>query len=201
MIYGLIFRRYAPFETFGGGFEGDARTRASTSLTATARTIGALNFAPGNVGNMAGGSSGTTYAGLGAQVQQLLGKHFSKVMAAVSVETRSIDCLRFTAETAGANPMIPAAPDIDTCLDVQIVFRDRALDITGTMRGDDFPNAEVFVTDAAGHAVLVFDFETSGGQTTGPMLRLAGDHRAQVLGQFTRRIPLMPSGAFAQTGQ
>lgn len=197
MIYGLFFRRYAPFATFGGGFEGDNRSEATTSLTATARTIGSLNIAPGNVSDISAATSGTTFAGLGAQIQQLLGKHSSKVTSSVSVSTRTVDCLRFTAQTSGANPMVPKAPTIDTYLDMQIVFRDQALELSGTVRGDNFPNAEVFVTDATGHAILIFEFASDGGQITGPMTRLAGDHSGQTLGSFSKRLVLVEGGAFA----
>lgn len=197
MIYGLFFRRYAPFATFGGGFEGDSRSTASTSLTATARTIGSLMFAPGNVSEVSATSSGTAFTGLGAKVERLLGKHHSKVTASVAVSTRTLDCLRFVAQTSGANPMVPAAPAIDTYLDMQVTFRSQAIELSGTMRGDDFPNAEVFVTDATGQAVLIFEFATDGGQTTGPMTRLAGDHSGQVLGTFSKRISLVKGGAFA----
>jgi hypothetical protein len=196
MIYGLFFRRYAPFDTFGGGFEGDHRTAASTRLTDTARTVGALNFAPGNVGNMRGESSGTTFAGLGAYVERLLGRHFSKVTSSVSVSTRSLDCLRFTAQTAGANPMVPGAPAIDTFLDMTVLFRKQALVLEGTLRGDSFPNAEVFVTDARGQSVLLLAYATDAGRNTGPMTRLAGDHSEQRLGSFHRRIALTRLGLF-----
>jgi hypothetical protein len=200
MIYGLFFRRYAPFDTFGlFGFEGDSRDKASTSLTVTARTIGALNFAPGNVGNMAGESSGTTLAGWGKPIQRMLGTYHSKVTSSVSVETRSIDCLRFTAQTAGANPMIPfgAAPPIDTFVDVQVVFRPTAIELSGIVRGDNFPNAEIFVTDAQGQSVMLFEYATTGGRNTGPFTRLAGTHADQVLGDFSKRVPIVAGGAFA----
>lgn len=197
MMYGLFFRRYAPFATFGGGFEGDNRTSASTSLTATARTIGSLNFSPGSVSEIVAETSGTTFAGLGAQVEHLLGRYYSKVTSSVSVSTRTVDCIRLTAQTSGANPMIPKAPAIDTYLDFQVVFRNQILELSGTLRGDNFPNAEVFVTDGNGQATLIFEFTTDGGQTTGPMTRLAGDHSGQVLGTFSKRLPLLKSGAFA----
>jgi hypothetical protein len=195
--YAFFFRRYAPFESFGLGFEGDSRSGASTSLTATARTIGALNFAPGSVGELTGTSSGTTYTGFGARVSQLLGRYHSKVTSSVSVKTRSTDCVRFTAQTAGANPMIPGAPDIDTYVDVEILFRPKALVISAAVRGDDFPNCEVFVTDSKGRACLLLDFATSGGRNTGPMTRLAGDNATQVIGSFSKRVPLLGGGVFA----
>ncbi|HTU64355.1 MAG TPA: hypothetical protein VMF52_00275 [Steroidobacteraceae bacterium] len=197
MNYGFFFRRYAPFESFGLGFEGDARESASTSLSATARTIGALQFSPGSVGDISGTSSGTSYAGLGAFVQRALGRHVSKVTSSVAVRTRSVECVRFTAQTAGANPMIPGAPEIDTYVDAEIVFTPKSLAISGAVRGDNFPNCEVFVTDASGRGALLFAFATDGGQDTGPMTRLAGDGAGQVLGTFYKRVPLRKGGAFA----
>lgn len=115
--YALFFRRYAPFASFGGGFEGDHRTSSSTILTATARTVGAISFAPGHVDPISGSSSGTAFVGAGALVERLLGRHISKVTASVSVSTATLGCIRFSAQTAGANPMIPLAPAIDTYVD------------------------------------------------------------------------------------
>ena len=94
--------------------------------------------------------------------------------------------------------MIPGAPSIDTYVDIHIVFRSQALVVSGSVRGDDFPNAEVFVTDAAGGSILLFEFGTTGGQSTGPIARLVGEHSSQILGTFSSRISLMRDGAFAE---
>lgn len=200
MIYGFFFRRYAPFDTFGFGYEGDGRDAASTSLTATARTIGAINFAPGNVGELSGTSSGTGFAGFGKAIQQRLGTRHSKVTSSVHVTTRSVDCLRFTAQTSGANPMVPApsklVPAIDTFVDVHIVFRSNTIEISGTVRGDSFPNAEIFATDAKGQSIMLFEYATTGGQNTGPFTRLVGSHSDQILGEFSKRIATSGDGAF-----
>jgi hypothetical protein len=197
--YSLVFRRYAPFATFGGGFEGDNRTEPSTSLTATARTIGIVGFSPGSVGPLSTSSSGTAFSGAGAFVKNLLGKHISKVMGSVSVKTSTLERVRFTAQTAGANPMVPFAPDIDTYVDFDAVFSKSIIEINGVVRCDDFPNAEVFVLDAKGNATLMFAFATDGNQTTGPMTRLAGDHSGQSLGPFRSSIPIDSAGTFRRS--
>ena len=199
MIYTLIFRRYAPFKTFGGGFEGDCRTSASVSLMVSARTIGIVTFAPGNVGTITASSSGTSFKGAGARVERLLGTHISKVTSSVAVATRTIECLRFTAQTSGSNPMVPLAPDIDTFIDLSVVFRSHAIELQGTVRGDDFPNAEVFVLDGTGFPSLLFDFKTTGGQNTGPVLRLAAAHDKQEIGSFNVRIATRGRGEFQKT--
>jgi hypothetical protein len=183
-MFWLVFRRYAPFASFGGGFEGDGRTEASADLNATARTLGAVMFAPGTVGSSYAATSGTQYVGAGAAIARVLGKHFSQVTSSVSIATRTLDCLRFTAHSAGGNPMVPLAPAIDTFVDAHVVFGDRNMQLEGTVRGDDFPNAEVFVVDRMGGSIVLLDFKTTGGQQTGPMTRLWGAHEKQVLGTF-----------------
>src|SRR4051794_10006491 len=119
MPYMLVFRRYAPFKEFGGGFEGDDRSGPSTSLMASARTVGVVTFDGSSI-SINGSSSGTAFTGFGADVNQVLGKHTSKVVATVDVKTRNTMLLSFTAYTAGANPMVPLAPDIDTFVDLDI---------------------------------------------------------------------------------
>jgi len=42
MAFTFVFRRHAPFATFGLEFEGDHRTGPSMSLAATARTLGCV---------------------------------------------------------------------------------------------------------------------------------------------------------------
>jgi len=196
MIYNLVFRRYAPFKSFGGGFEGDDRQGPTTSLIATARTTGIITFAPGNAGHIQAFSSGTSFVGGGAKVQEMLGHHLSKVTSSVTVTTRTIQQIRLTALTSGANPMIPGAPAIDTYIDLSVGFRTMALELSGTVRGDDFPNAEIFVIDAKGRSSPVFAFATTGGRSTGPMLRLAGANSGKILGEFSCKVPTMSDGAF-----
>ena len=93
--------------------------------------------------------------------------------------------------------MVPMAPTIDTFVDAYVIFRERTLQIEGTVRGDDFPNAEVFVVDRMGGSVLLFDFKTSGGQQTGPMTRLWGAHEKQLLGQFFEKLMLDAQDCFS----
>jgi len=93
--------------------------------------------------------------------------------------------------------MVPFAPDIDTYVDLDAVFRKAIIEINGVVRGDDFPNAEVLVLDPSGNAILMFAFATDGNQTTGPMTRLAGDHSGQLLGSFRSSIPIDSAGLSA----
>ena len=79
--------------------------------------------------------------GVGTGVARFPDRQFPKVTSSVVVSTKTQNSLRFTAQTAGANPMIPGSPTIDTCVDMVITFSPRAIDLSGVVRGDDFPNA------------------------------------------------------------
>jgi hypothetical protein len=196
MPYILVFRRYAPFSTFGFGFEGDGRSGPSTSLSDTARTTGIVFFDATGVGSVTGSSSGTTFQGLGTWLAAALGKHYSSVRSTVSGARTSPGLVQFTASTEGANPMVPGAPDIDTYIDFSARWFGGKILFDGTLRGDNFPNAEVFVLDGAKNAVLLFNGVTSGGRQTGPMTRLAGSGAGKTIGRFSVAAPIDPRGSF-----
>ncbi len=92
--------------------------------------------------------------------------------------------------------MVPGAPDIDTFVDMSARFSSRLLILEGGVRGDAFPNAEVFVYDGVGKSVMVWDFTTTGGADTGPFTMLAGSGASNHLGRFYMAIALQPSGGF-----
>lgn len=184
-MYYLVFRRYAPFSQFGFGFEGDHRSGPSISLVDSARTIGMVPFSSDSVSDMDAFSSGTELTGAGIDVQEFLGKHFSEVEAKVINQEISPGSISFSATTSGANPLAPGAPAIDTAIDFSAQWSGDHVSFEGTLRGDNFPNAEVFVLDRAGYGGLLFDGLTTGGRNTGPMTRLWGKHAQQVLGSFS----------------
>jgi hypothetical protein len=196
MGFALVFRRYAPFARFGFGFDGDHRQSPSVSMQATARTTGVVPFARGSIDSLHANSSGTQFTGGGDWLRKLLGRHVSNVTCKLSNKLVSTSSVSFTASTAGANPMVPGAPDIDTFVDFRAVWSGTGVRFFGVVRGDDFPNAEVFVLDSKGQGFLLFDGRTTGGQNTGPMTRLAGAHASQTLGTFQCAVPLSPQGIF-----
>ena len=189
--YALVFRRYAPFKSFGLGFEGDTRTGPSTSPVASARTVDITYFDRTAVGRSVGSSSGTTHTIFG-------GHGLSKVSTTVSKVSVTAISIAFSAASAGANPLVPLAPDIDTFVDLRVNFASGRLLVEGQVRGDTFPNAEVILYDGSTpvRAVLLFDYRTAGGRNTGPFVRLEGAHESTVLGRFTRPISIDAAGNF-----
>ncbi|PWR18812.1 hypothetical protein DKG75_17685 [Zavarzinia compransoris] len=185
----MVFRRYAPFATFGLGFEGDSRTGPDMNASASSRTAAKVEFGPGYVGSVIGSSSGTSY-GTGP-------KKYAKVATDLKIRTKTDTALDFTASSAGANPMVPGAPDIDTFVDLKVQFLAKAIVLTGKVRGDAFPNGEVLVFDGSGAAVLLFDFRTKGGKDSGPFTMLMGSGSGNTLGSFGPfSVPLDGSGNF-----
>jgi hypothetical protein len=197
MLFLLVFRRYAPFASFGLGFEGDGRTGPSVSLSATARTVGSLFFDQRTAGKSLGFSSGTSFVGFGEKFREFAARHYSTVRFTLSnVKATSLG-ISFTALTEGANPMVPAAPDIDTYVDFSAKWMGTALHFQGALRGDSFPNAEVFVLDRDSKACLLFDGRTTGGRNTGPFAGLPGSGESSRIGTFSKVVPLSAAGSFA----
>jgi hypothetical protein len=54
------------------------------------------------------------------------------------------------------------------------------------VRGDTFPNAEVFALDARANGAMLFDYRTAGGQNTGP-LQLIG-RASETLGTISLSV-------------
>lgn len=92
--------------------------------------------------------------------------------------------------------MAPGAPDIDTFVDMKAMFLPGAMTLEARVRGDGFPNAEVFVYDGVGKSVLLWDFTTSGDRNIGPLTMLSGSHSSLRLGSFFKVISLRPGGGF-----
>lgn len=202
MNYLLVIRRYAPFKTFGGGFEGDERKAGSNSEFASARTIGFVQFDDTGEVYSYGTSSGSEFNGFGNWVSSKIGRHYSKVNSRISNIKYSKSILSFKVHTEGSNPLVPiVAPDIDTFVSVEVKFSESYISINGTVGGNSFPNAEVLLVDHGAECSvdstsnLLFDYRTGGGRNTGPFARLAGDGSGEILGDFSHKIPVS-SGKF-----
>ncbi|NRF70293.1 hypothetical protein HLB44_25110 [Aquincola sp. S2] len=185
----LIFvRRYAPFSSFGLGFEGDHRTAPSTNLNASSRTSGLVQVGPEGAVALVAFSSGTSHVGLGRDIEEFLGRWYSSVTCTAKTIQVAGNRVRFNASTSGSNPMVPFAPDIDTHLEMEIQFGPAGITVIGEVKGDTFPNAEVFIR-GRGLNKLLFDYRTTADRNSGP-LGLAGANETTSLGTFWHQLPL-----------
>jgi hypothetical protein len=214
-VFLFWFRRYAPFDKFGGAtgfeFEGDHREGPSTSPSATSRTYACLFVNRSEVLYGFSGSSGTRFLGYSAWTGGLLG--IRMMMEVINKDTKgafayadvSLDVaehnasnyVSFTASTAGANPLVPGSPDIDTIVKASFFFNHpKTLVVQGEVFGDNFPNLEIFLSSRS-LSWLLLDFRTTGWQDTGPITRLLGSHDDQSLGKFSASLPLNDKGELA----
>jgi hypothetical protein len=187
--YALFFRRYAPFATFGvPNFRGDNRL-ASTSLTATSRTYGCVIFNQYEILYDFRGSSGTHHVSPVGLDAEMMAEVSGSV---VRKRTAGPGIIEFEANTAGANPLVPGSPDIDTFVTAQISFgKALQMRISGEVFGDNFPNLEVFLRCyRSTRSAMLLDARTTGNRRSGPVTRLAGAHRSQSLGRFSAELPL-----------
>jgi hypothetical protein len=175
----IIFRRYAPFTSFGGGFHGDGRVTAQ--YEGTARTTGSIVCEWGRGVVEVSASSGESYHKLAPSVRRI-GKTNIKLLDS-KVDGSSIS---FSAHTEGALPLIPGAPDIDTFIGITLTRSAGTCVVNGALHGDCFPNAEVFYVESPLRPIVLAHFETKGGRHTGPMRHLAGAHKDQLLTRFAK---------------
>ncbi|MBT0956192.1 hypothetical protein IV417_02235 [Alphaproteobacteria bacterium KMM 3653] len=182
MSYSIIFKRYAPFTTFGGGFHGDGRN--SPNFFGTARCHGqvAFDFTKGYLSCHAH-SDPTWHKWTPSKVTT------QKPTITMSGCSCSSGTVKFTAHTAGSNPQAPGSPPIDTFIEVEAT----ASRIKAKVFGDPFPNCEVFLkknnapststvpTLSALKFELLGDYRTPHGPQVGPLTKLWGQNRSNLL--------------------
>lgn len=101
----------------------------------------------------------------------------------------------------GNNAAQPGSWDIDqfTKLNINVegnVKQDHILNITGTISGDNFPNQESMIYDTNGNTLWLGNYETSGGNVTGPTMNLAGENEGNVNINVNMRIKVNSKGVF-----
>jgi hypothetical protein len=203
--FGLYFRRYAPFSSFGRfeagrtgfDFEGDYRTTGSTSLSdpnATSRTYGFVIFNQFDIINKFSGTSGSHFRSWGSGGNTNFGDYTAHAKVSMTVVRDRLTgpgLIQFTAHTAGANPFIPGSPNIDTFVKARFSFGSKSLDVTGETFGDNFPNLEVFLHCYHNkRSALLLDGHTTGDRDSGPATRLIGAHSDQSLGKINANLAL-----------
>lgn len=171
----LFIRSYAPFKTFGLGFHGDGRG-PTTAKTATSRIWTAIAFGPkeGRAKVIDRASSGTKHI-------WIEGVRYAQPGVNLTAR-RNGENLLLVVHMAGANPMLePASPDIDVHLTLSVGITGGILALSGSMKGDGFPNAEVFIADRIDTRRMLLTYATTADRDIGPMTRLWGDNKREMV--------------------
>ena len=168
-------RSFAPFETFGGGFEGDGDNRGySTSLSASSRISQkfTVDATKGKKPGLKTWCAPSSHPILGDATEIPKGKisNFK-----TSKGSKGEKVVSFTASYSGANPLVPASPDIDVSTRFTIIENEKMgyLKISVTQVGDRFPAAETFITDKKGNSLFIGVSPYEGD----PFISLPGDNK------------------------
>lgn len=200
-------RSYAPFKTFGGGYDGDDRG-PSTDTTDTSRIAYVLTFDYGSMKSVATEAFCSRSRGTGFLPRILAytapKAHFGKGGVVEGEGTVNHDTvfeplgrpgsgLAACARMSAAVPLVGVAAAID--IQVSVTFKkgwNDALIVEGNVLGDAFPNCEVFLRDAAGDSTLLHSFRTRGGHG-GPYKYLPGQN-FRLMGAFKKVLLMNPIG-------
>jgi hypothetical protein len=195
----LALRRFAPFYTFGGGFEGDAASRDipatqeghgghTTDPEATARLTTVVSVQAEQVGVSSHcDMSRHRWLGEAQEIPTTFDKSLTHGDASGHIDVSH----------SGANPLL-TSPDIDSTMWADYEVTPQGLHVSGGVIGDDFPAAEVLVADSAGNAVMLSEYDTAWGAHMGPYLHLLGEGK-HLLAEFDATLPLDERGNFAMT--
>ena len=201
--------RYAPFNEFGIGYEGDGRTTGNPS--ASSRVSGAIeiDFDTGYVSPVTAGGEPSACAGSSwlsmCQVARALRNSSERAGPRDGERTYHWivpgQLLEVDMHYWGSNGMSPvfdfATPDIDTRIKMVIGRTGSAINVSGSVYGDAFPNADFGIADAAGHSTVLGNYQTPSG-TLGPYYRLFGAGLDNQFTSFSGAVSLDADGNFAQ---
>ena len=175
----IFIRSFAPFKTFGGGFHGDGENRGfTTSSTATSRVAQTFTM----------DASTHSYSGLKTwcdpSSHPVLGSATEKPTGGISdfkytANQDGSNTVSWSSTMSGANPLVPASPDIDVKTSFSLTENVKAgtLDINVNQTGDRFPAAETFIQDTKGNPLFIGVSPYEGN----PYTSLPGDNNRQMM--------------------
>jgi RHS repeat-associated protein len=211
----VVMRSYAPWKTFGGGYEGNDRGPSTAMQGPTSKLIqrtfvdvDTATFVQDMTTRCDKTIADTVYPWV-MRVITFKGwpgfqLHQEATADASGYAMLSGDPGRVTLQQhiQGAMPLARGAPDIDVFSRVEMEHVGNKLYISGSLEGDGFPPAEMFVRDAAGTAVFLHSYTAPESQTLpslrfwGPYLLLPGENHRN-MGSFGASINLNEDGNFA----
>src|SRR5271166_3581791 len=182
----LYVRSFAPWDWFGSEppicayncFRGNSRSfTTSRDKGVTSKVTGIVKFL---LPSMSLAGSPTAYSDASTDI------YGRTATGRPTISANAAGDGKLHMEFAGANPLVPGAPDIDTKLDIAAQVKSGQVCYSGHLYGDAFPNAEVFVVNSHDQATMLQTFATTGGQNTGPVHLLPGNNNRD-MGSFSSK--------------
>ena len=155
IAYPITIRSFAPWDHFGGIFHGDGENRGfTTSLSATARIHQTIDFDTDRTTIEPTVSSSTSrirFIGLPSESKPSVVKKGPRITS--DGDSRTFE---FSTHAYGSIPQLfGLGPNINMFSDFTITEREGLLSISGSLKGDNFPATEAFITDPSGQNVFI----------------------------------------------
>jgi len=193
--YPVHIRSFAPFKTFGGGFEGDNRGYSTAagkgeggSVTSRVQQTFTVDPAKGTLTGERTWSDESHHFILGTKTATPDGEVNATFGCSPTKNSATID-----AEMTGALPLLDGSPDIDVKSTISIVEDTKAgtLTVNATMKGDGFPAAEMFIGDTKGQQLMIIASPAQGN----PFTSLPGDNN-RYMGSANFTVAINEKGEF-----
>ncbi|MCY3774268.1 MAG: hypothetical protein OXG98_19865 [Gemmatimonadetes bacterium] len=155
IAYPITIRSFAPRDTFGLIFHGDGGNRGfTTSLSASARIHQRISFDTDKTTLKATvWSSPSSIPLIGLTRQGVPSLDIERARKAEFGDSRTF---HFGTHVYGSVPqLLKLGPNIDVFSDFTITESDGLLSISGSIKGDNFPATEAFITDPSGQNVFI----------------------------------------------
>ena len=162
--YPITIRGFAPFKHFGFGFHGDNRGYSTGNVSARVHQV--INFDTDKTRITTNAWSSPTWKTSDPSIKKtaIPSVNFTRD----SVRDTKGDNTKFDFGTyvRAANPLTPpGTPDIDIYSNFSITENKKAgtLSVSGSLKGDNFPSTEAFITDPSGNNLFIGVGQISAG--------------------------------------
>ena len=153
--YPITIRAFAPFKTFGGGFHGDNRGYSTANVSA--RLHQKIYFDTDKTTLTTNAWSSPSYKTDNPSNSKTAIPFVNFTDYFTIKNNGDNKTFGFGTQLAASNPLVKGSPDIDIFSNFSITENKKlgTLNINGSIKGDNFPSTEAFMTDPSGNNVFI----------------------------------------------
>jgi len=154
--YPITIRGFAPFKHFGFGFHGDDRGYSTGNVSARVHQV--INFDTDKTSITTNAWSSPTWKTSDPSNKKTATPSVRFTRDSVIDPKGDNTTFDFGSYVRASNPLTPpGTPDIDIYSNFSITENKKAgiLSVSGSLRGDNFPSTEAFITDPSGNNLFI----------------------------------------------
>ena len=181
--YPITIRGFAPFKEFGFGFHGDGRGYSTGNVSA--RVHQKINFDTDKTTMTTTAWSSPTWKTSDPSNSKPATPSVNFTGDFTIKQNGDAKTFGFGSHVAAANPLTPpGTPNIDIFSNFSITENKKAgtLSISGSLKGDNFPSTEAFITDPAGSNLFIGIGQIAAGvdKDWGPLTQLPFENKRPI---------------------